>query len=102
MIVRIWRGRTTRANAAEYLRHVTQDVCPSLRRLDGYLGARVLQRETGERVEFLVLTQWQSMESIRAFAGEHLETAVIDPKARAVLDELDERVRHFELAYEGP
>jgi heme-degrading monooxygenase HmoA len=102
MIVRAWSGRATRASAAEYLRHVTEDVFPSLRQLDGYLGARVLQRDVGDRVEFVVLTQWRSMESIRAFAGDDLETAVVHATARAALVDFDEHVRHFELAYEEP
>lgn len=101
MIVRIWKGQTTPDNAAPYLRHVTAHVLPALCGIPGYLGGRVLRRETGGRVEFLVLTHWNSWDAIRAFAGDHPDMAVVEPAARAVLEEFDGFVRHFEVAYEA-
>jgi len=99
MIVRVWGGRTTPENADAYLRHVSEKVLPSLRGIGGYLGARVLRREVAEQVEFLVLTQWDSWDAIRAFAGEDPDAAVIEPAAKAVLTEFDRRVRHFHVAH---
>ena len=34
-----------------------------------------------EEVEFLVLTLWESMDAIRAFAGDQPEVAVVEPEA---------------------
>lgn len=99
MIVRIWKGQTTRENAAAYLRHVTGHVLPALGGIPGYLGGRVLRRETDGRVEFLVLTHWDSWDAIRAFAGDDPEVAVVEPAAREILEEFDSFVRHFEVAY---
>ena len=48
-------------------------------------------------VEFLVLTQWQSMDAIRGFAGTEVDKAVVEPVAAATLVEFDERVRHYEV-----
>jgi len=101
MIVRMWRGQTTRDNAATYLSHVTGNVFPALGGIDGYLGARVLRRESSDRVEFLVLTHWESWQAIRAFAGEDPEVAVIEPEARRALAEFDSFVRHFDVAYDS-
>ena len=100
MIVRVWRGQTTPKNADAYLRHVTDKVLPSLLGIGGYLGARVLRREVAEGMEFLVLTQWDSWDAIRAFAGEDPDVAVIEPAAKAVLAEFDSFVRHFHVAYD--
>jgi len=35
--------------------------------------------------------------SIRAFAGEHVERAVVEPEAAAVLTRFDQEVRHYEV-----
>jgi heme-degrading monooxygenase HmoA len=58
---------------------------------------RVLRREERGRVEFLVMTFWDSMESVRRFAGPDPERAIVEPEARAVLAEYDDFVRHYEV-----
>jgi heme-degrading monooxygenase HmoA len=73
MIVRMWRGQTTAANADTYQKHVTGVVFPSLTGIPGHAGAQVLRRETRGGAEFVVLTCWESMEAIREFAGPEPE-----------------------------
>ena len=51
-------------------------------------------------MEFLVLTRWQSMEAIRAFAGAAVDKAVVEPGAVAALDDFDDTVRHYEVIEE--
>jgi heme-degrading monooxygenase HmoA len=98
MIARVWRGvADTAVNADAYLRHLTTKVLPSLNTIAGHRGAHVLRREEGGRVEFVVMTFWDSMDAIRAFAGESPEHAVVEPEARAVLGEYDEFVRHYKV-----
>jgi heme-degrading monooxygenase HmoA len=98
MIARVWRGVAhTAVNADAYLRHLTTKVLPSLAAIAGHRGARVLRREEGGRTEFVVMTFWDSIDAVRAFAGERCEHAVIEPEARAVLGEYDDFVRHYEV-----
>lgn len=97
MIVREWRGRSSRERIAEYPRHFRGSVVPELRKLRGFLGAFLSERRQGERVEFLVLTRWTSMEAIREFAGSDPEHAVVEPGAVAALTDFDETVRHYEV-----
>ena len=91
MIARLWRGVAT--DAAPYLRHFDGKVVPALKTIAGYRGHRVLRRED----EILVVTFWDSMEAIRAFAGADPEKAVVEPEARMVLAEFDDFVRHYEV-----
>ena len=100
MIVRIWKGRARPAMAGAYQEHVTAVVFPKLTAIDGYLGGRVLRRTVGNDVEFVVCTDWASMDAIRAFAGRTPDRAVVEPEARAVLSEFDEHVQHFEVAHD--
>ena len=52
---------------------------PELRNVPGFVGATLSKREEGERIEFVVLTRWQSLEAIRAFAGADVDRAVVEP-----------------------
>lgn len=44
---------------------------------------------------------WESIDAVRAFAGDDVDASVVDAQARAVLTDFDARVRHIELADEG-
>jgi heme-degrading monooxygenase HmoA len=102
MIVRIWRGQATNADADAYFRHVTGTVFPSLKRLAGHRGASLLRRQVDDQTEFLALTLWESLDSIRAFAGDDITTAIVEPEARAVLADFDDFAHHYEVAFKTP
>jgi antibiotic biosynthesis monooxygenase (ABM) superfamily enzyme len=98
MIARIWRGWTTPENADAYQRIVSEEVLPGIagRNLDGYHGAYLLRRDLGGEVEFATIMLFDSLEQVRAFAGEDYEAAYVPPRARAVLARFDERSAHYE------
>jgi heme-degrading monooxygenase HmoA len=98
MVVRFWSARTTPAQAQVYLQHFADEVLPALRKFTGYLSSSVLERSTESAVEILVLTVWQSLSAIDAFAGPDREAAVVAPQAAALLIDYDRRVHHFEVA----
>lgn len=98
MIARIWRGRATEGNADRYRRHATEHVFPSLTQLPGHQGAYLLTRKTGDEVEFLAVTLWDSLDSVKSFSGDDPEIAVVEPEARAVLSAFDDFARHYEVA----
>lgn len=100
MIIREWRGRAAPDNAHAYPEHFRTTVLPELERIPGFLGAALSRRRLGERIEFLVLTRWQSLDAIRAFAGDDLTTAVVEPGAVASLVEFDREARHYDLIAE--
>jgi len=98
MVVRFWSARTTNAQSRAYLQHFSSEVLPALRKFAGYVSSSVLTRPTESTVEILVLTVWQSLSAIDAFAGPDREAAVVAPEAVALLTDYDRRVRHFEVA----
>ncbi len=97
MIARIWSARTTCAQAPAYADHLRNHVLPTLRDLEGYEGARLLERDTANGVEIRVITFWPSLESIRRFAGDDLEEAVVADEAASLLTGFDRRVRHYQV-----
>ena len=48
----------------------------------------------------MTITRFDSLEAVRAFAGDDYAKAVIEPEAKALLARLDERAEHFELVIE--
>jgi heme-degrading monooxygenase HmoA len=97
MILRLWKGRARIDSADAYQQHVTTTVFPKLQALPEYVRGRVLRRTVDGQVEFLVMTEWVSLDAVRTFAGDALDRAVVDPAARAVLTTFDDHVEHFEI-----
>src|SRR5271166_3681749 len=64
MIIREWRGRASLAEAEAYRAHFRAKVAPELVNLPGFVGAHLSRRPLGDRIEFLVLTRWKSMDAI--------------------------------------
>ncbi len=102
MIVRIWHGWTTPANAAKYEALLQEEIFVGIerRRIGGFDGIQLLRREAGAEVEFVTLMQFDSLAAVREFAGEEYELAVVPAKARALLSRFDDRSQHYELRRE--
>ncbi|HJU65026.1 MAG TPA: antibiotic biosynthesis monooxygenase [Gemmatimonadaceae bacterium] len=96
MISRLWHGWTTRENADAYESLLRTQVLPGIHRVAGYRGAYLLRRDAGAEVEFVTITLFDSMDAVRAFAGEQYEVAVILPEAHALLSRFDAKSVHYE------
>jgi heme-degrading monooxygenase HmoA len=104
VILRYWRGWTTAANSDAYEDIVTNQILPGIaaRCIDGYRGAYLLRRKLADEVEFATIMLFDSLDAVRAFAGEHYETAYVPPAARAVLSEFDATSAHYEVLVAPP
>lgn len=101
MIARIWTGRTRVEDEETYLRYVEETGIVGLRGTAGNRGAWVLRRRDGAEAEFKVLSLWESMDGIRAFAGDDFERAVYYPLDERYLLEKEPKVVHFDLFGSG-
>jgi heme-degrading monooxygenase HmoA len=97
MIIREWRGRAAIDNATAYPAHFRNGVIPELKTIAGFLGADLSRRHINDKIEFLVLTRWISMEAIKSFAGSNASKAVVEPGAIAALVDFDDEVKHYEV-----
>ena len=98
MISRHWRALARSERAHEYVVHLQMKTFPELRKLPGFLGATLLRRDQPQGVEFIVITNWLSAESIRAFSvGHDVEVAVVPPEVREMMLEYDLRARHYRV-----
>ena len=101
MIARMWTGTTTVADAAAYVAHLREHTFPALAQIEGHRRACALRQTSGASVRFVVLTFWDSIDSIRRFAGDDAEAAVIPPEARALLESYDPRASHWEVSLDN-
>lgn len=100
MIARIWRGRATAEKASDYQGHFTAHVAPHLKELAGHKGAYLLRRVDKGEVEFLAVTLWDSIESVRTFSGQNPDVAIVEPEGRAALSSFDDFARHYDIVYD--
>lgn len=99
MIARVWRGWTTAERAAEYVDYLDRTGVPGLRGTPGNAGVYVMHRPAGDdRTEFVVMSLWDSRESIKAFAGDDIQVARFYPEDDDFLVEREWTCSHFEVA----
>ena len=97
MIARTWHGVTPASKADAYYDCLEESGVKEYRRTKGNLGVFVLRRVTGDRADFLLISLWDSYDSIRAFAGSEIEQARYFPKDRDFLLEFEPRVTHYDV-----
>ena len=57
----------------------------------------IWRREVGSEAEFVVVSLWETLEAVKAFAGERPEVAVYYPEDEKYLLELEPEVLHYEV-----
>ena len=96
MITRNWTGVVKPERTNDYIAHLQNDTFKKLQTIKGFKQATIHQRVVTDGVEFLVVTNWDSMEAIREFAGEAADIAVVPQVAQDMLVRYDPVVRHYE------
>lgn len=97
MIARHWRGWTKPQDADAYEALLTTKVLPGLRAIVGYRGGYVLRADGSAESEFVVINLFDSLESVKAFAGADYRTPVFDPEAHALLSRIEPIANHYEI-----
>jgi heme-degrading monooxygenase HmoA len=97
MISRIWHGFTAAENADQYEMMLRKDVLPGIGRVTGYQGAQLMRKNYNTETEFITITFFDNLDSVKAFAGEDYTKAVIHAEAGKLLTHFDERSKHYEL-----
>ena len=97
MIARTWRGRASNGKADDYQRHFVNTVVQNLKSIPGNKGAYLLRRVANGEVEFLALTLWDSIDTIKRFSGDDPGVAHVEPEGRAALSEFDDFAHNYEI-----
>lgn len=97
MIVRMWHGRVPTSKADTYREFTNRRAIPDYRSVKGNLSVYVLERSEGNVTHFITLTFWESLEAIKGFAGENVETAKYYPEDKDYLLEFEPSAVHYEV-----
>jgi heme-degrading monooxygenase HmoA len=101
-VARTWLGRVPAGRSDEYLAYLQETGVRDLRATPGNRSVIVLRRTVEEVTEFWVISTWDSLEPIRAFAGDPIDTARYYPSDPGFLLEMSETVEHWELFADPP
>jgi heme-degrading monooxygenase HmoA len=98
VILRKWTGRIRTARQDEYVDYIAGTGLEDYAKTPGNLGFQMLLRELGDgETEVTTLSWWQSMDSIRAFAGATLELARYYPEDDRYLVHRPLHVEHHQV-----
>lgn len=99
MICRFWHGWTTVANADAYESLLRREIFAGIaaRQIAGFQGIDLIRRDGAEEVEFVTIMWFESIDAVRAFAGDDYEVAVVPPEARKLLARFDGRSAHYDV-----
>jgi len=95
-ITRIWHGVVNAEKADEYLKYVEETGILQYKNTPGNLSTKILRKKDQEICHFFTVTEWDSYESIRKFAGDDYEKAKYYPEDKRFLLEFEENVNHYE------
>ena len=102
MIVRMWHGRVPTSRADAYAEFLRQRAIPDYRAVKGNLSVNILARREEAVTHFVTLTYWDSLESIKGFAGQDVSVAKYYPEDKDFLLEFEPTVVHYEVLGKEP
>ncbi len=99
-IMRLWHGEVSIEKAEEYEKFMIEKAAPDYGSVDGLLKLYFQRRNENKTAHFLLVTIWDSLESIKKFAGAEPELAKYYPEDDNFLLEKEEKTSMYEVFYE--
>ena len=96
-IARMWHGQTPAAKAEEYTAYLQEAGIKKIQSIPGNLGVQMFRKNNQETTDFLVISYWDSFESIKKFAGEDYEKVYQMPRDPEFLIHPESKVQHYEV-----
>jgi heme-degrading monooxygenase HmoA len=97
MIARVWHGATKPQHADSYESMLKPELLPGLSKVAGYKGSYFLRRNLGDEVEFVTIIFWESLNALKAFAGENYEVSIIPEERKKFLSKHEDKAAHYEV-----
>jgi heme-degrading monooxygenase HmoA len=99
MIIRIFRPTIHPGKEAEFESFLRDTAIPLVSQQSGIVAQHVGRPRGPSSTEFVYVTVWEDEESIRAFAGESWQEAVITPEEEDLLKET--WIKHYDVIQTG-
>ena len=97
MIARVWHGSTKPEHADAYESHLKPELLPGLSQKKGFRGSYLLRRTLGDETQFITIILWDSLDDVRAIAGQDYEKAVIPADRLPLLSRYDATAAHYDV-----
>ena len=97
MIVRSWGARTPLERGGAFHRHLLTTGIADYRSRAGCRNVLLLRRDEAGGAHFLLLSFWDSVDALRAYASENFEIAVSYPGDAAFGLEPDRFAQHWRV-----
>ena len=94
MLIRVFRAVVRPGQQAEFERFFLNKALPMVKARPGLVSVLVGTPNAASPEEFLMTSVWQDLDTLKGFAGEHWQSAVIDPDEAHLLKETF--VYHYE------
>ena len=88
MVVRVFRARIRPGKEGEFERFVLETGVPLVTAQAGCSHVTVGKSRWSDQPEFTVITHWDSIDALEAFAGEDWRQAVVEPEEEHMLTEV--------------
>ncbi|HET6758209.1 MAG TPA: antibiotic biosynthesis monooxygenase [Propionibacteriaceae bacterium] len=99
MIIRVFRPTIHPGKEAEFESFLRETAIPLVSQQSGVIAQHVGKPRDSSSTEFVYVSVWEDVESIRAFAGERWQEAVIAPEEEGLLKET--WIGHYEVIETG-
>jgi hypothetical protein len=98
MIARMWHCYTTPENANALEALIQAEVLPRLQVVKGFISGQLLRRDLLKEVEFVGISYFDSLDSIRAVAGEDFGQLLLPDGAHDLLLRFDKRASFYNIS----
>ena len=98
MIIRVFRPTIHPGKEDEFELFLRETALPLVSQQSGLVAQHLGRPRDSSSTEYLFITVWEDVESIRAFAGERWQEAVIAPDEEHLLK--DTWIQHYETLQE--
>ena len=95
MIIRVFRPTIHPGKESEFESFLAEVAIPLVSRQSGLLAQHLGKPRDPSSTEYLYVTVWEDVDSIRAFAGERWQEAVITPDEEHLLKET--WIEHYDV-----
>lgn len=98
--MRLWHGKVVIEKADEYEKFLITKAGPDYSSVDGLIKLYFQRKNENTIAHFLLVTIWDSLESVKKFAGTNPEIAKYYPEDDYFLLEKEKYVSVYEVFYE--
>lgn len=99
-IMRLWHGKVAIEKADEYENFMIEKAAPDYSSVEGLQKLYFQRKDENDKAHFLLITIWDSLDSVKKFAGDNPEIAKYYPEDDSFLLEKEKHVSIYDIFYE--